>query len=1527
MIAIAIPFVARPGEIPAQYPARILREYALTSASAREKYPDPRNWRLFGSNDEGTTWALLDTQTNQVFRARLQRKVYHLTNQLPFNTYRLVIEGASTVQLAEWELSGPWIGVTNEEDVQIIASASKEHPLLGAAGEAFDHDPSSRWIDFGTGQNTCWLQCQYSLQSRLVITNIGQLTVGARRLAAHNPLGEKAAQVLVAFTNQAARPSKILSAYALISANDIPSRDPKDWRLLGSNDGGQTWHTLDVRHNEIFPQRFQRRSFFLTNEAPYSMYRLQIDCVRVPADQPGGATCVQLAEIEPIYSSADRGGKLSLLVSAEGENPPLEAVEHAFDGKAKTKWLDFTEDDNTNRSSWVQWEYLSGGDPPVVNLRWVKALLARRPTPVELDLRGVVVSWDRAGHQLAFLDESGFQAFRLQAAPELIPGTRIRLRGKLELGQELPLIAGAELNALEPLAGPEKISVGQMLANHDELFHGQVAAKVTAVAEDSSGSVTLRLAPESGPGRMEAKIFGKSAQLTFFPGCRLELEGVVQSALEETGAKVAGTIWVSDPAHVKILEIADKDWSEWPLAPLSRLTRTNTTLNPGEPIRIFGTLMGQDGEGFVLRDRGTNLVRVLANTKATLEAGSRVEAIGFYARQKGAAVLRSANIRQAAPSASEHLTNVGADPSQPVTEIRKVYERLEAQPGKAFPVRLRGVITYIDLEFDSFFLQDGSDGIQVINQLDAGLAPLVKKEGAYVEVRGQLDPDYMAIAPEGFVTVLGKGRMPEPRHHSWDYLVTGKDDGQWVQMEGIVSACNDAGITLVVTGGRLAVVINDFDSRKQEELLGSLVRVNGVCQAIRDNRNRRIGLQLLVPYSDCIEVVRRAPQDPFDQITRKISELDDQRSRSTNLTIRLVKTAGTVTYKEPRLLFIQDGNDGIRLFLRADTGVRPGDRVEAVGFVEPDGFSPRLTQAIVRKVGSGPLPAANPVDLMGPDVTDQDGTRAQIEATLVGIRSGKFIQVLELNDLHGDKSFSAFVPVAAEALPPIPLGSKVRVSGVFRSETETMADLEQVPTSFQFYLNGPQDIAIVMRPSWWTVRHTLWVSIALASVLLVALTWARSLRNQVLQRTEQLRIEIAEHKRTEEALETSDRFMRSLVESLPQNILRKDLEGRFTFANNVFCKTIGKSMEQVLGKTDADLFPADLAAKFRRDDQQVMDSRKPFETTEQNRSATGDNIYVQVIKTPLFDAVGELIGIQVIFWDVTERKRAEARLEETQKAMLDASRQAGMAEVAAGVLHNVGNVLNSVNVSASLVSDNLQRSKVPGLTKAVALLREHEADLGSFFATDPRARQLTAYLAKLAECLSAEQSAALHELQELKKNIEHIKEIVAMQQSYAKIVGVTEKVKVTDLVEDALRLNSGTLARHEVELTREYAPNLPEIIVERHKVLQILVNLIRNAKYACDESGRREKRLTVRVTDGEGCIKICTTDNGVGIAPENLTRIFNHGFTTRKDGHGFGLHSGALAAKEMGGTLVAHSDGPGKGASFTLSLPLAPQAN
>jgi signal transduction histidine kinase len=263
-----------------------------------------------------------------------------------------------------------------------------------------------------------------------------------------------------------------------------------------------------------------------------------------------------------------------------------------------------------------------------------------------------------------------------------------------------------------------------------------------------------------------------------------------------------------------------------------------------------------------------------------------------------------------------------------------------------------------------------------------------------------------------------------------------------------------------------------------------------------------------------------------------------------------------------------------------------------------------------------------------------------------------------------------------------------------------------------------------------------------------------------------------------------------------------------------------------------------------------------------------------------------------------------------------------MAEVATSVLHNVGNVLNSVNISANLIGETLKRSKTANITRVATLMQQHAADLGHYITLDPKGKQVPEYLAKLAEHLATEHISVLKETESLRQHIEHIKNIVAMQQNYAKVSGLTEIVKVPDLVEDALRLNAGALGRQNVQLVRDYDPHLPEINVEKHKVLQILVNLIRNANNACDESGREEKRLVVRVSNGVERVRISIADNGVGIPPENLTRIFNHGFTTRKSGHGFGLHSGALAAKEMGGALVAQSEGPGRGATFTLELPI-----
>lgn len=294
--------------------------------------------------------------------------------------------------------------------------------------------------------------------------------------------------------------------------------------------------------------------------------------------------------------------------------------------------------------------------------------------------------------------------------------------------------------------------------------------------------------------------------------------------------------------------------------------------------------------------------------------------------------------------------------------------------------------------------------------------------------------------------------------------------------------------------------------------------------------------------------------------------------------------------------------------------------------------------------------------------------------------------------------------------------------------------------------------------------------------------------------------------------------------------------------------------------------------------------------------------------------------------------QANGRLEEsltqlhsTQRQLLEASRKTGMADVATAVLHNVGNVLNSVNVSAGVVMESVRLSKFSGFVKAVELMRANKADLGKFFAEDPRGLKLPAYLERLAEIVTAEQGAVVEELASLQKNIDHIKRVVATQQSHARSGGLVEDLKLEELVEDNIRLSLLQHDRHGVEVIRDFCVDVP-LSTDRHKVSQILLNLLSNARHAVLDWGGEKKRIVVRTRVEGGQFAVAIEDTGCGIPPENLTRIFNHGFTTKKDGHGFGLHSSACAAIELGGSLLVQSPGPGAGATFTLTLPVRAEA-
>jgi signal transduction histidine kinase len=293
--------------------------------------------------------------------------------------------------------------------------------------------------------------------------------------------------------------------------------------------------------------------------------------------------------------------------------------------------------------------------------------------------------------------------------------------------------------------------------------------------------------------------------------------------------------------------------------------------------------------------------------------------------------------------------------------------------------------------------------------------------------------------------------------------------------------------------------------------------------------------------------------------------------------------------------------------------------------------------------------------------------------------------------------------------------------------------------------------------------------------------------------------------------------------------------------------------------------------------------------------------------------------------EISVRLQTEHELESTHQQLLDAASRAGMAEIATGVLHNVGNVLNSINVSATLVYDRMKQSKVADLARAIKLMEDHGDQLGTYITTDPKGKQLPAFLSLLAHHLSDERTDVARELELLTEKVGHVKAIVATQQSYAGVSGVLEVVDIAATLEDALKLELASFERHKIVVEKEYQ-DIAKVRIDKQKVLQILVNLLKNARESlCERQLPLDRRVTLRTSvSDETMLQIQVSDNGVGIPAENLTRIFSHGFTTKKTGHGFGLHGCANAAGEMGGSLTARSDGAGRGAAFVLEIPYVP---
>ncbi len=417
--------------------------------------------------------------------------------------------------------------------------------------------------------------------------------------------------------------------------------------------------------------------------------------------------------------------------------------------------------------------------------------------------------------------------------------------------------------------------------------------------------------------------------------------------------------------------------------------------------------------------------------------------------------------------------------------------------------------------------------------------------------------------------------------------------------------------------------------------------------------------------------------------------------------------------------------------------------------------------------------------------------------------------------------------------------------------------------------------------------------------------------------------DITEKRRVEQALRESEEQMRlrtTALDAAANAVLITDRTGTIQWVNAAFTRLTGYTPAEALGRNPRLLKSGQQSQSMYRQMWDTICRGEVWHGEVINRRKDGQFYQEDMTITPVRDGAGEIAQFIAIKQDISERKRAEASIHDLHRKLLAASRQAGMADVAIDVLHNVGNVLNSVNVSANLLEERVRDSRSTAVAKLAALLSGRGPELADFLSTDEIGQKIPEYVSTLAEALAEERAAMLAELGELRKNIQHITEIVARQETLACVADVAETFVATEMVEDALRIEVDALTGRDIAMLRDYRTRA-RVTVDRHKATQILMNIVANARRACIESGRSDKQILARVTCEAGRVEIAVTDNGVGIAAEQLEEIFGQQYPNRRDGAGSGLHASAMAAVELGGALRAHSEGLGRGATFVLELP------
>ena len=958
-------------------------------------------------------------------------------------------------------------------------------------------------------------------------------------------------------------------------------------------------------------------------------------------------------------------------------------------------------------------------------------------------------------------------------------------------------------------------------------------------------------------------------------GSRVRVTGVYNANHDPRTASMEIDVWCRSLDDIVVLG-APEDDPRFATAVVPVDTLTGMYAARATKIHIAGIVRANTpGHAMLVCDE-TGEVQVQTFQTLSLKMGDWVEAIGDPITGGADWILRGAVVRRASPAVIAEKMKAAKAAPLTLRLIEQVLALSPEEAAAAHQVEIVGVTLWSHPEADFLYVGDTSGSVRV--QLNGKLGLSENRPRSQLRIFGVTR--FGAFAPEIIITKteqLGSVLLPEAKELSLDQAMTGLEEGRRISMRGHVQRVTADGawtrLTLSTQTGTFTVVLGRDDGLN--DVLGSIVSVEGVCRAIPNARRQLIGIEILATSRDDIRVEQPALADPFAVPLREISAL---RQFNVNGPLNYwVRVRGIVTQHLPgRFVVIQEGTEGLMLLSGQKGFLAPGDQIEVTGLPGFEKGRVVMREAVFRKLDHRDQPT--PVAVPAPAIINED-----LDSCLVKVRGKLVNSALDGENLNlaiqaGQRVFAALLPQVSRqtestAWQP---GSKIEITGVY----ELIRDERRQPKSFRVQLRSPADVLVLQNPSWWTPERAFAVTGVLIGCIALGLTWVSVLRRRVTRQTDQLRTQILK----EAKLEAHNR---AIVAHANDCIFTTDLAGNFTSFNPAGERLLGYAGEEVLRLNLRDLVAAEdtvgrpeLIATLKGKDQPAARFELRLVTKDQRRIWTE-------INACLVHTDGELVGVLGVARDIGDRKQLEEELKHARDAA-QANTEAKSAFLA-NMSHEIRTPMNGVIGMSNMILET----------------------------------RLSVEQREFAETIRNSAESLLTVL----NDILDFSKIEA-----GKLHFETLDFDLSSCVEECLELLTSRASAKNIDLSLFIPPGLPRLVRgDPGRLRQVLVNLVGNAIKFTTLGEVAVSVSAVEETASDLVLRFEVRDTGVGIADENVGRLFQPfsqadvSTTRRFGGTGLGLAISKQIVQLMHG-VIGVTSAPGQGSTFWFSVKLEKQS-